>query len=164
MGNGGRRPVAVDRAPVGGVDEVGHLLPVDGLLLEQRRGDQLETLLVATQELGRPLLLLAEDALDLFVDDAAGVLRVVTRVHQVLTEEDHPLGPPRHGTHAIAHSPFADHLASQDQGTQPAIPPEALTRSAYLLTPPHSRWPPSSCSGAAGESAASRMPTTPATR
>ena len=46
---------------------------------------------MTTQQLDGPLFLLAQDPGDLGVDDPGGVLGVVARMQEVLTEEDHAL-------------------------------------------------------------------------
>ena len=70
------------------VHQIPDRLAVDGLFVEEAAGDRVEPAPVPAQRLERPLLLGAEDQLDLVVDDLAGVLRVVAGVHEVLTEED----------------------------------------------------------------------------
>ena len=86
---------------------------VEGLALEQRPGHGVEPAPVSAQELDGPFLLVAQDAGDLGVDHPGRVLRVVAGVHEVLAEEDHALGPPRHRPELLAHAPLADHLAGQ---------------------------------------------------
>ena len=56
---------------------------------------------------------IAQDPLDLFVDDAGGLVGVVTRVHEVLAEEHLALRAPRHRADAVAHAPLAHHAAGQ---------------------------------------------------
>jgi hypothetical protein len=52
------------------VAQAGVCVAVDGRLVEQRRRDEVEALAVPAQGLGGPVLLLAQDPLDLLVDDA----------------------------------------------------------------------------------------------
>ncbi len=68
---------------------------------------------VLGEHLAAAVLLVAEDPLDLFVDDAGGLVGVVARVHEVLAEEDRALRSPRHRTDAIRHAPLAHHLAGE---------------------------------------------------
>ena len=99
--------------PVGLVDQAGHLGAVDGLVVEQGAGDGVEAAAVLAEQLHGPLLLVAQDPLDLVVDDPGGVLGVVPGVHEVLAQEDHALRAPRHRADGVAHAPLADHLAGQ---------------------------------------------------
>ncbi len=109
----GLGPGGVDGAAVGGVDQSADRLAVDGLLVEQGPGHGVEAAPVPCQHLEGALLLGPEDLLDLVVDDLAGVLGVVPRVHEVLAQEDLALRAPRHGADLVAHAPLADHLAGQ---------------------------------------------------
>ena len=63
--------------------------------------------------LAAALLLLAQDPLDLLVDDPGGLVAVVAGVHEVLAEEHLALRAPGHRADALAHAPLADHLAGQ---------------------------------------------------
>ena len=60
-------------------------------MLEQRLGHRLEPGAVLGEHLAGAVLLVAQDALDLFVDDAGGLVGVVARVHEVLAEEHRAL-------------------------------------------------------------------------
>ncbi len=82
-------------------------------LSSKRPGDGVEPAAVLAQHVHGPLLLGAQDALDLVVDDLRGVLGVIPGVHQVLAQEDLSLRAPRHRADGVAHAPLADHLARQ---------------------------------------------------
>ncbi len=56
------------------LDEVGDLATVDGLLLEQRDGDEFEASAVLRDEVVRALLLVGEDAGDFLVEEFRGVV------------------------------------------------------------------------------------------
>ena len=106
-------PLAVHGRPVRLVDQAGHLGAVDDLVVEQGAGDGVEAAAVLAQHLHGPLLLGAQDPLDLVVDDLGRVLGVVARVHEVLAQEDLPLRAPGHRPDGLAHAPLAHHLAGQ---------------------------------------------------
>ena len=76
------------------VDQAADLGAVDRLVLEEGTGHRVETEAVLLDELAGPRFFVAKDALDLFVDDAGGLVGVVARVHQVLAEEDRALASP----------------------------------------------------------------------
>ena len=67
----------------------------------------------SVEHLAAAVLFVAEDVLDLFVDDARGLVGVVAGVHEVLAEEHRALRAPRHRTDAIRHAPLAHHLAGE---------------------------------------------------
>ena len=64
------RPIALSTS-------VGDLLAVERLAVEQRPGDGIEAGAVLLEHLAAPLLLVAEDVLDLFVDHARRLVGVV---------------------------------------------------------------------------------------
>ena len=86
---------------------------VERLALEQRAGDGLEPVAVLTEHLAGAVLLVAQDALDLLVDHARGLVGVVAGVHEVFAQEHRALRAPRHRADAVGHSPLAHHLARE---------------------------------------------------
>src|SRR5215210_5671740 len=99
LGQAARAP---DLVAGGLVDQTGDLGTVDGLVVEQGAGHRVEARAVAAQDLTGPVLLFAQDALDLLVDDPGCLVAVVTVVHEVLAQENHALRAPRHGPDPIA--------------------------------------------------------------
>ena len=65
-------------------------MPVEALLRYQGRGECVERRSVLRQYLACPLCLLVQDARDLLVDMPRRLVRVLTGVDQVLTQEDRP--------------------------------------------------------------------------
>src|SRR5689334_11645672 len=95
------------------VDEPADLRAVERLALEQRARHRLEAGPVLAEHLAGAVLLLAEDALDLLVDDARGLVGVVAGVDEVLAQEHRALRSPRHRSDAVGHAPLAHHLARE---------------------------------------------------
>src|SRR5581483_3698962 len=102
-----RRPRPAD------LDEALHLLAVDRLVLHERTSDEVEAVAVVAQHGAAPVLLLAQDLLDLLVDHTRRLVGVVARVHEVLAEEHLTLRAPRHRPDARAHAPLPHHFASE---------------------------------------------------
>src|SRR5262249_54781934 len=94
-----------------GVDELGDLVAVDGLPLEQRLRHRDQPGPVLGERGAGAVLLVAQDALDLFVDHPGGLVGVVAGVHEVLAQEHRALGAPGHGPDALAHAPLPHHAA-----------------------------------------------------
>ena len=65
-------------------DQAFHLVAADGFMLQQRPGYQVEPVAVLGEGRPAPVLLLAQDALDLLVDYPGRVVAVVAGLHQVL--------------------------------------------------------------------------------
>ena len=83
------------------IDQPGDFVAVERLAVEERLRDRIEAGAVATERLAGAAFLLPEDALDLFVDHARGLVGVITGVHEVLAEEDRALRSPRHWADAL---------------------------------------------------------------
>ena len=73
------------------------------------------------EHLAAAVLLLAQDPLDLLVDDPGGLVGVVAGVHEVLAEEHRALRAPRHRADAVGHAPLAHHLAGQLGGADEVV-------------------------------------------
>ena len=131
----------VHGAPVGGVDQTGHLFAVDRLFLEQCLGDRVEPLAVFGEDRHGPLLLLAQDPLDLLVDHTGGHVGVVAGVHEVLAEEHRTaIGAPSHRPHPLGHAELPDHLSGHLGGALQVVgcaSRERIEHEALGTAPPH---------------------------
>ena len=101
--------------PLGDVVEDGdHLVGVEGLLLQERRGDPVERLTVRRDDHSRFLMGLGDELADLVIDGGRHLVGEVLAPGVVAAEEDLPLGlPVLERTEPFAHPVLHHHLAGE---------------------------------------------------
>ncbi len=99
------------------LDELGYGCSVDGFLLQQCCGNEIESATMFGQRDACSFFLFAQNSRNLVVDLLGGVVAVfATRRHEIFAEEHLLLSRPCHRSNGVTHAPFPNHSTGDGGG------------------------------------------------